>query len=188
VLSEVIDGVRRRRCRIQIHCLSPIQSPAILRWQCRFIEVNTYASGRGGCRGVWGWEWNGAGALGGFLRGVAVGVGLLGGWGGVDGALQNGLGVFGVGGRWRVVSLVGGPASPRGARHDALFNSEAGHPISSVFGFSDIARVPLTQRAFRSPAGARVTFLLLAQKKSNPKKMAFRARAPQHSEGISQNG
>ncbi len=32
-----------------------------------------------------------------------------------------------------------------------------------------------TQRAFRSPAGARVTFLLLAQKKSNPKKTASRA-------------
>jgi hypothetical protein len=43
VLPEVTDGGRRRRCGIQIHCLSPIQSPAILRWQCRFIEVNTYA-------------------------------------------------------------------------------------------------------------------------------------------------
>ncbi len=40
---------------------------------------------------------------------------------------------------------------------------------------SDVASMPLTQRAFRSPAGARVTFLLLAQKKSNPKKTASRA-------------
>jgi hypothetical protein len=40
------------------------------------------------------------------------------------------------------------------------------------------ASVPLTQRAFRSPAGARVTFLLLAQKKSNPKKMAFKSESP----------
>src|SRR5579859_7605304 len=40
-----------------------------------------------------------------------------------------------------------------------------------------VARVPLTQRAFRSSADARVTFLLLAQKKSNPKKMALRAKA-----------
>ena len=40
---------------------------------------------------------------------------------------------------------------------------------------SGVARLPLTQRAFRSPAGARVTFLLRAQKKSNPKKTAFRA-------------
>ncbi|GAB2803071.1 hypothetical protein GCM10027021_28720 [Dyella kyungheensis] len=47
VLTKVIDGTLRRRCRIQIHCLSPIQSPAILRWRCRFIEVNTYASGWG---------------------------------------------------------------------------------------------------------------------------------------------
>ncbi len=39
------------------------------------------------------------------------------------------------------------------------------------------ARVPLTQRAFRLPAGSRVTFLLLAQKKSNPKKMASRAHS-----------
>ncbi|AIF45876.1 hypothetical protein HY57_00650 [Dyella japonica A8] len=36
---------------------------------------------------------------------------------------------------------------------------------------------PLTQRAFRPSAEGRVTFLLLAQKKSNPKKMALRARA-----------
>ncbi len=40
---------------------------------------------------------------------------------------------------------------------------------------SVMASVPLTQRAFRSPAGARVTFLLLAQKKSNPKKTASKA-------------
>ncbi len=40
---------------------------------------------------------------------------------------------------------------------------------------SVVARVPLTQRAFRLPAGSRVTFLLLAQKKSNPKKTASRA-------------
>ena len=42
-------------------------------------------------------------------------------------------------------------------------------------GSSVIASMPPTQRAFRSPAGARVTFLLLAQKKSNPKKTASRA-------------
>ena len=41
----------------------------------------------------------------------------------------------------------------------------------------DVVIGPLTQRAFRSSADDRVTFLLLAQKKSNPKKMAFRARA-----------
>jgi len=34
------------------------------------------------------------------------------------------------------------------------------------------ARVPPTRRAFRLPAGSRVTFLLLAQEKSNPKRMA----------------
>ena len=39
------------------------------------------------------------------------------------------------------------------------------------------ARVPPTRRAFRRPAGRRVTFLLRAQKKSNPKKTAFRAKA-----------
>jgi hypothetical protein len=71
------------------------------------------------------------------------------------------------------------PANPqRGQAQETLFSSEAGHPISSVFGFSDIARVPLTQRAFRSSADARVTFLLLAQKKSNPKKMAFKSESP----------
>ena len=53
---------------------------------------------------------------------------------------------------------------------------KAGHPVISVFGCGDIARLPLTQRAFRSPAGARVTFLLLAQKKSNPKKTAFKSQ------------
>ncbi|WP_236585623.1 hypothetical protein, partial [Dyella sp. EPa41] len=42
-----------------------------------------------------------------------------------------------------------------------------------AFGSSATASVPLTQRAFRRPAGRRVTFLLLAQKKSNPKKMAL---------------
>src|SRR5579859_3968819 len=47
----------------------------------------------------------------------------------------------------------------------------------SVVASSLLARLPLTQRAFRSSADARVTFLLLAQKKSNPKKMALRAKA-----------
>ncbi len=42
----------------------------------------------------------------------------------------------------------------------------------SAFASCLIAIWPLTQRAFRPPAGGRVTFLLLAQKKSNPKKMA----------------
>jgi hypothetical protein len=37
---------------------------------------------------------------------------------------------------------------------------------------SGTASVPLTQRAFRTAAAVRVTFLLLAQNKSNPKKMA----------------
>ena len=39
------------------------------------------------------------------------------------------------------------------------------------------ARVQLTQRAFRSPAGARVTFSLLAQRESNPREMALIAHS-----------
>jgi hypothetical protein len=58
-------------------------------------------------------------------------------------------------------------------RPEVLFNSlMAGHPGASVFDCRVVASLPLTQRAFRSSADARVTFLLLAQKKSNPKKMA----------------
>jgi hypothetical protein len=66
------------------------------------------------------------------------------------------------------------PSNPqRGGRgQEALYSSEAGHPVTLRFGCRDAASVPLTQRAFRSSADARVTFLLLAQKKSNPKKMA----------------
>ena len=63
--------------------------------------------------------------------------------------------------------------------------SKASRPVSSVSGCRVLARLSLTQRAFRRPAGdvklvpwdRRVTFLLLAQKKSNPKKMAVRTRA-----------
>jgi hypothetical protein len=46
---------------------------------------------------------------------------------------------------------------------------------ASVLSCRATARVPPTRRAFRPSAEGRVTFLLLAQKKSNPKKMAFRA-------------
>jgi hypothetical protein len=59
----------------------------------------------------------------------------------------------------------------------AFQQPKAGHPVAIVFDCCDTANGPLTQRAFRRPAGRRVTFLLLAQKKSNPKKMAFRAKA-----------
>jgi len=86
--------------------------------------------------------------------------------------------------------------TPEGRHQEA---SEASHPVSSVFGCRRIADEPPTRRAFRSPAGARVTFLLLAHaralgvrtakparraegvspesKKSNPKKTALRAKA-----------
>jgi hypothetical protein len=79
-------------------------------------------------------------------------------------------------------------------RPEALLNSRmAGHPAfdrhscegrrrfstaegwssrASVSGCRLEASVPPTRRAFRTAAAARVTFLLLAQKKSNPKKMA----------------
>jgi len=43
---------------------------------------------------------------------------------------------------------------------------KAGHPVSSLFGCGAAANGPPTRRAFRRPAGRRVTFLLLAQKKS----------------------
>ncbi len=52
---------------------------------------------------------------------------------------------------------------------------DEGRVLAITRQLSGFARLPLTQRAFRSPAGARVTFLLLAQKKSNPKKTASRA-------------
>jgi len=38
---------------------------------------------------------------------------------------------------------------------------KAGHPVVVVFDCCDIANGPLTRRAFRSSADARVTFLLL---------------------------
>ena len=74
----------------------------------------------------------------------------------------------------RIVSI--NPSSRR--TPEALFNSRmAGHPVAAGLGCRDTARVPPTRRAFRSAAAARVTFLLLAQEKSNPKRMACRARA-----------
>ncbi|MFC4528054.1 hypothetical protein ACFO5W_15535, partial [Dyella halodurans] len=48
---------------------------------------------------------------------------------------------------------------------------DEGRVLAVARQLSVAARVPLTQRAFRTAAAVRVTFLLLAQKKSNPKKM-----------------
>jgi hypothetical protein len=54
---------------------------------------------------------------------------------------------------------------------------ESRNPVTSRFDCRHEARVPPARRAFRTAAAARVTFLLLAQKKSNPKKMAYNARS-----------
>jgi hypothetical protein len=54
---------------------------------------------------------------------------------------------------------------------------ESRNPVTSRFDCRLEASVPPTRRAFRTAAAARVTFLLLAQKKSNPKKMAYNARS-----------
>src|SRR5215472_13814979 len=52
------------------------------------------------------------------------------------------------------------------ARPDLLkfFHDAVDRVLNLVIGLqpNGVARLPLTQRAFRSPAGARVTFLLLA--------------------------
>src|ERR1051325_2321983 len=57
-------------------------------------------------------------------------------------------------------------------------DSFAGSP-----GFCGDATWPLMQRAFRTPAGARVTFSLLAQRESNQREMASSQRLATRLEG-----
>ena len=71
------------------------------------------------------------------------------------------------------------------ARHpDLLVIPAVGRdPVTVSFDFRGDANGPLMQRAFRTPAGARVTFSLLAQRESNQREIASEPRLATRLEG-----
>ena len=66
-------------------------------------------------------------------------------------------------------------------RLEAFYNSEAGHPVTLSLGFALSPDCSPTRRAFRPPAGGRVTFLCLSKeevtkRKDTPESAPLRVR------------